>query len=676
VQEDRIPTQSKGSPDNGNVKAPTVMQGDLAEIDVERELRELKLTWARPQGVLGWFTDTDHKIIALRYVVTAFIFFLLGGIEAALMRIQLARPENHFLNPDLYNQVFTVHGTTMMFLFAVPIMTALGIYLVPLMIGTRDVAFPRLNSYGYFVYVIGGILLYTAFFLNTGPDAGWFAYVPLSGPAYSPGKRVDIWAQMITFTEISALCGAVVIIGTIFKMRAPGMSLHRMPLFVWAQLVTSFMIIFAMPAVMLASSFLASDRLVDTHIFNQAEGGDALLYQHMFWFFGHPEVYIIFIPALGFISSIVVTFARRQIFGYTAMVLSLVATAFLGFGLWVHHMFATPLPQLGQSFFTGASMMIAIPSGVQIFCWIATLWSGRLNLKTPLLFVMGFFAIFVLGGLTGVMLASVPLDLQIHDTFFVVAHLHYVLIGGAVFPLFGAFYYWFPKWTGRLLNERAGHWNFWLMFVGFNLVFFPMHQFGLKGMPRRVYTYLPETGWGSLNLLASIGAGILAVGVLVFIVNVFWSRLAGIVAEANPWGGDTLEWSVSSPPPDYNFFNIPVVQGRYALWSMTENTPIVRGLSSKKRETLVTSVLDAEPELRFEIPGPSIWPFLLALATAETFIVGIFTPWAFPVGAVLAFAVFTAWFFGDPNHENKSVKREEKQLETPESPQQLQPKEA
>ncbi|HEV7745206.1 MAG TPA: cytochrome c oxidase subunit I [Pyrinomonadaceae bacterium] len=636
---------------------PQSLAEHAAQTDADRrEIRELERVWARPPGIIGWFTDTDHKAIALRYVVTAFVFFILGGIEAALMRIQLARPENHFLSADLYNQVFTVHGTTMMFLFAVPIMTALGIYLVPLMVGTRDVAFPRLNNYGYFVYLIGGILLYVAFFLNTGPDAGWFSYVPLSGPGYSPGKRVDIWAQMISFTEISALCGAVVVIGTVFKMRAPGMSLHRLPLFVWAQLVTSFMIIFAMPAVMLASSLLASDRLIDTHFFNPAEGGDAILYQHMFWFFGHPEVYIIFIPALGFISSIVVTFSRRRIFGYTAMVLSLIATAFLGFGLWVHHMFATPLPQLGQSFFTAASMMIAIPSGVQIFCWIATLWGAKLNVKTPLLFVLGFVAIFVMGGLTGVMLASVPLNLQIHDTFFVVAHLHYVLIGGAVFPLFGAFYYWFPKWTGRLLSERLGRWNFALMFIGFNLVFFPMHQLGLNGMPRRVYTYLPETGWANLNLLASVGALILAIGVLFFIVNCFWARRSGVVAGDNPWGADTLEWSLASPPPDYNFFRIPVVEGGYALWDRSQEIPVVIGLSSTKRETLVTSVVDAVPELRYELPGPSLWPVLLSLATAETFIVGIFTAWAFAIGAVLTFAVFIGWFFGDPNYENVDAK--------------------
>jgi cytochrome c oxidase subunit 1 len=653
----------------------TITDEELA-VAMQREREELERTWARPTGVLGWFTDTDHKAIGKRYIVTAFVFFILGGIEAALMRIQLAFPENHFLNPDRYNQIFTVHGSTMMFLFAVPIVTAMGIYFVPLMVGARDVAFPRLNLYGYYVYLIGGILLYAGFFLNTGPDAGWFSYVPLSGPSYSPGKRVDIWAQMITFTEASSLAAAVVIIGTAFKMRAPGMSINRIPLFVWAQVVTAFMIIFAMPAVMLASSFLASDRLIDTHFFNPAEGGDAILYQHLFWFFGHPEVYIIFIPALGFISPIIITFARRKIFGYTALVLSLISTGFIGFGLWVHHMFATPIPQMGQSFFTAASMMIAIPSGVQIFCWIATLWGSKLNIKTPLLFVLGFFAIFVLGGLTGVMLASVPLNLQIHDTFFVVAHLHYVLIGGAVFPLFGAFYYWFPKWTGRMLSETAGRWNFALMFIGFSLVFFPMHQLGLNGMPRRVYTYLPETGWGTLNLIASIGAFVLAAGVLVFIVNAVWALRAGVIAGDNPWGADSLEWSISSPPPKFNFHNIPVVQGRYPIWQATADAPVVRGLNTVKRETLVTSVLDAQPELRFDIPGPSIWPLLVALATGVSFIAGIFTPWAFLVGAILAGITLTCWFFGDPNYENKTAREtgERKEKVSPPRPE-LQPKE-
>jgi len=653
----------------------TTIADEELESAMTREREELERSWARPSGLRGWFTDTDHKVIGMRYIKTAFVFFMLGGMEAVLMRIQLARPENHFLSPDQYNQVFTVHGTTMMFLFAVPIMTAMGIYLVPLMVGARDVAFPRLNLFGYFIYLFGGIFLYAGFFLNTGPDAGWFAYVPLSGPAYSPGKRVDIWAQMITFTEISALVGAIVVIGTAFKMRAPGMTLNRIPLFVWAQVVTAFMIIFAMPSVMLASGFLASDRLIDTHFFNPAEGGDTILYQHLFWFFGHPEVYIIFIPALGFISPIIITFARRKIFGHLALVLSLISTAFIGFGLWVHHMFATPIPQMGQSFFSAASMMIAIPSGVQIFCWIATLWGGKLNIKTPLLFVLGFFAIFILGGLTGVMLASVPLDLQIHDTFFVVAHLHYVLIGGSVFPLFGALYYWFPKWTGRMLSEWAGRWNFWLMFIGFNLVFFPMHQLGLNGMPRRVYTYLPETGWGTLNLIASIGALVLGSGVLVFLANVIWARRAGVVAGDNPWAADSLEWSIPSPPPNYNFHNIPMVQGRYPIWQATEDAPVVRGLSSNKREALVTSVMDAQPELRFDIPGPSIWPVMVALGAAAALIPGIFTPWAFLVGAILTGAALVCWFFGDPNYENKTARETGERSESAPRAPELQPKE-
>src|SRR5215211_7904464 len=428
----------------------------------ERAERALAALWARPPGLLGLLCSTNHKDIGRRYIVTAFIFFGLAGLLAAAMRIQLAFPENHFLGPDLYNQFFTVHGTTMMFLFAVPIMEGLGLYFVPLMVGTRNAAFPRLNAFGYYTFLAGGVLLWGGLLLNAGADAGWFAYTPLSGPDFSPGHRVDIWADMITLTEISALAGAVVTLTTVFKQRAPGMSLNRIPLYVWAMVVTSFMIVFAMPAIMLSSSLLSMDRMtsVSTHFFNQAEGGDPILWQHLFWFFGHPEVYIIFIPATGFVSAIITTFSRRPTFGYIALVLTMISTGFIGFGVWVHHMFATPLPQLGQSIFTASSMLIVIPNGVQIFCWLATLWLGRLNVRVPLLFVFGFFAIFVMGGLTGVMLASVPLDLQLHDTFFVVAHFHHVLIGGAVFPLIGAIYYWFPKFTGRMLDETMGKINF------------------------------------------------------------------------------------------------------------------------------------------------------------------------------------------------------------------------
>jgi cytochrome c oxidase subunit 1 len=607
-------------------------------------LAELQRSWEPPRGFLGWFTRVDHKSIAHRYLVTALVFFCLAGLLAFVMRLQLARPDSDVLGPDLYNQVFTMHGTTMMFLFAVPVMEAMGLYLVPLMIGTRNVAFPRLNAFGYYVYVLGGLFLYVNFLLNIGPDAGWFNYVPLAGPDFAPGKRVDVWAQLVNFTEIAALVGAVELAVTILKMRAPGMSLDRMPLFVWAQLVTAFQVIFAMPAVMTGSLFLALDRLVSTHFFNPAEGGDALLWQHLFWFFGHPEVYIIFIPALGMVSAIVAAFCRRPVFGYPVMVLSLVATGFIGFGLWVHHMFATPLPQLGQSFFTAASVMIAVPSGVQIFCWIATIWAGRPAWRTPFLFVVGFIVIFVLGGLTGVMLASVPLDLQVHDTYFVVAHFHYVLIGGAVFPLFGAVYYWFPKWTGRLMSERLGAWHFALMFAGFNLTFFPMHVLGLQGMPRRVYTYLPETGWGPLNLLATAGAGLMAAAVAIFLINLVRATRLGAVVGADPWGGGTLEWATTSPPPPYNFAAIPIVHGHEPLWH-GEPKEMAVGLATAHMEVLVTHAIDAQPDSRHVQPEPTAWPFVAAVATAAMFVGAMFTPWAVPIGGAGVAGVLVAWFW-------------------------------
>jgi cytochrome c oxidase subunit I+III len=602
----------------------------------------------------------DHKSIGKRYIITTFLFFVLGGLEAAVMRAQLARPENGLIGPDAYNQIFTMHGTTMMFLFAVPVMDAVGLYLVPLMVGGRNVAFPRLNAYGYWVYLFGGVFLYVMFFLNTGPDTGWFSYVPLAGPEFSPGKRVDVWAQTITFTEIAGLVAAVELIVTIFKTRAPGMTLNRMPLFVWAMLVQSFMVLFAMPWVATASQFLAMDRLVGTHFFNPAEGGDALLWQHLFWFFGHPEVYIIFVPALGFVSSIVATFTRRPVFGYPAMVLSMVATGFLGFGLWVHHMFVTGIPQLGASFFTAASMMIAIPSGVQIFCWIATIWSGRPRFAVPFLFVLGFVALFLIGGFTGVMIASVPFDTQVHDTFFIVAHFHYVLIGGAVFPLFGAFYYWFPKVTGRMLDERLGRWNFWLFFIGMNITFFPMHELGFLGMPRRVYTYLPETGWGNLNLLASIGAATIAVSMLVFLVNVARSLRVGEAAGANPWGAETLEWAAASPPRPYNFAFIPVVEGREPMWQHPAELPAVEGLRTDVREVLVTTLLDAEPDSRHRHPGPTIWPLIAAIATAILFIILIFTPWGLVIGTVLLFLAFIGWAWprGKDHQEQRMIEAE------------------
>jgi cytochrome c oxidase subunit I+III len=621
---------------------PRICDSDLDHQGIEGALRE---TWQTPPGFWGALSTVDHKIIGRRYIFTAFVFLALGGILAVLMRIQLAQPEARLLGPDRYNQIFTMHGSNMMFLFAVPVMEAMAVYLVPLMVGTRNIAFPRLNAFSYWIYLAGGALLWIAFALDMGPDIGWFAYVPLAGPQYATGKRADIWAQMITFTELSALAVAVELVVTIFKQRAPGMTLDRIPLFVWSMLVTSFLIILAMPAIVVASTSLILDRLVGTHFYNPAEGGDVLLWQHLFWFFGHPEVYIIFLPAVGMVSTIVATFARRPVFGYLAMVMALLATGILSFGLWVHHMFVTGLPRLGESFFTASSMAIAIPAGVQIFCWLATLWDGQPIFKTPLLFVIGFIVTFVIGGLSGVMLASVPFDTQVHDTYFVVAHFHYVLIGGAVFPLLGAVHYWFPKITGRMMSERAGQWSFWLIFVGFNLTFFPMHILGFQGMPRRIYTYQPDMPWHALNVFVSVNTIILAAGFAIFFINAVRSARSGSIAGDNPWGAATLEWATASPPPAYNFASIPVVGGADPLWQQLDALPVAGGLRVDRRELVVTSLATAEPQAREASPRNSIWPFWTAIATTVMLVWSIFSPWAVVWGSIPVAVTLVGWFW-------------------------------
>jgi cytochrome c oxidase subunit I len=622
--------------------APDTRDTALAPELLERQLERV---WGTPHTLLGALSTVDHKRIGRRYIATAFVFLLLGGVLAMVMRLQLSRPEAGFVSPDRYNQIFTMHGANMMFLFAVPVMEAMAVYLVPLMIGTRNISFPRLNAFSYWMYLIGGIFLWAAFAMDMAPDVGWFAYVPLSGPQFGAGKRADIWAQMITFTEVSALAVAVEIVVTVLKQRAPGMSLDRLPLFVWSMLVTAFAIILAMPAIMVASSALILDRLVGTHFFNPSEGGDVLLWQHLFWFFGHPEVYIIFLPAVGMISSMLPTFARRPVFGYLPLVMAVIATVVLAFGLWVHHMFTTGLPRLGESFFTASSMAIAIPNGVQIFCWLATLALGRPVFRTPLLFILAFFFTFIIGGMTGVMVASVPLDTQVHDTYFVVAHFHYVLIGGAVFPLLGAIYYWFPKITGRMMSERVGRWVAGLIFTGFNLTFFPMHVLGLRGMPRRIYTYQADMGWDSVNLFVSLSSLILAAGFALFFFDAVRSARSGPLAPPNPWNAPTLEWATASPPPCYNFAWIPVVESANPLWDNGGDPPVASGLRVDRRELVISSAAEAWPQARESSPRNSIWPLWSAIATTIMLISSIFTPWAVVWGSIPIFIALVGWFW-------------------------------
>lgn len=616
----------------------------------------LESIWEAPSALSKLLGTVDHKTIGKRYLVTAFLFFLLAALEALLMRTQLATARSTFLTPEVYNQYFTMHGTTMIFLFATPILFGFGNYILPLMLGSRDMAFPRLNALSYWVFLFAGVFIYSSFLFDLAPDGGWFAYTPLTGPEYSPDYRLDFWGLGIIFLGIATSAGAINFIVTIFKLRAPGMSLNRMPLFAWAILATSFSVLFAIPPLTGANIMLELERLFGFHLYDALGTGGPLLWQHLFWFFGHPDVYIIFLPAVGIVSEIVPVFSRRPIIGYTLLAMSTVSIAIIGFGVWVHHMFAVGISPMAANFFSIASVIIGIPSGIQVFGWLATMITGRLDVKLPMLWIIGFIVTFVIGGLTGVMLPAVPFDRQVTDTYFVVAHFHYVLFGGAVFPIFAAFYYWFPKMTGRLLDARIGTWNFWLVFIGFNFTFFPMHILGLLGMPRRIYTYGADTGWGPLNLLVSISAFVLGAGILAFVWNVYWSLRHGEPAPDNPWNASSLEWSVASPPPSYNFEIIPTVAGRDPLWEQPSIEAVVEGDVPRaasddptdpfRRETLATTVLDAEPDAVLDMPRETTIPFWLGLALF-VFFTGVLltTYWLMALGAALVLALIIAWLW-------------------------------
>src|SRR5712691_3286877 len=516
-----------------------------------------------------WIMTTDHKKIGVMYIVTAFFSFLVGGLEALLIRTQLAAPNGHVLSPEVYNEVFTMHGTTMIFLFVMPMLTGLGNYIVPLMIGARDMAFPRMNAFGYWLVLFGGVFLNASFLFNAAPNGGWFYYAPLSEQQYGCGVancihvlNADFWALGILLVGISSIAGSLNFVVTILRLRAPGMTMNRIPLFTWMTLVTAFLLLFALPSLTAAAVMLLLDRHLGTHFYQASFHGDPLLWQHLFWSFGHPEVYILILPAFGIISEVLPVFSRKPIFGYTFIAWSGVAIGFLSFTVWAHHMFAVGLPPIAQAFFATRTTLIAIPTAVKIFNWIATVYGGKVSLKVPMLFALGFIAMFLIGGLDGAALAVVPFDYQITDTYFVVSHLHYVLFGGSVFGIFAGIFYWFPKMTGKLLGEGLGQIHFWLMLIGMNLTFFSMHILGMLGMPRRIYTYPANFGWDEINLLQTIGAYMLGIAIMVFFVNLIVSLRNGKEAGDDPWDAFTLEWDTTSPPPHYNFPVVPTVRSR------------------------------------------------------------------------------------------------------------------
>jgi cytochrome c oxidase subunit 1 len=588
-------------------------------------------------GLWSWLTTVDHKRIGILYGATAFFFFLLGGLEALIIRIQLSRADSTFIDPDTYNQLFTMHGTTMIFLAIMPLSSMFFNYLIPLMIGARDVAFPRLNAFSYWVFLLGGLLLNSSFLFGAAPDTGWYGYANLTSRQYSPGLNVDFWNMGLQILGVASLAAAVNFFVTIVNLRAKGMTMMRMPIFVWMSFITQILLLLAFPVIAVALILLMFDRFWGTHFFVPAGGGDPLLWQHFFWIFGHPEVYILILPAFGIISEVLPVFSRKPLFGYAAMVFSGIFIAFLGFGVWSHHMFTTGMGPIADTFFSLSTMLIAIPTGVKIFNWLGTMWFGSLQYRTPMYFAVGFIAMFIIGGLSGVMHSSPPADLQQNDTYFIVAHFHYVLFGGSIFALTAGAYYWWPKMFGRMLDERLGKLHFWLMLIGFNLTFFPMHFVGLNGMPRRTYTYPAELGFTTLNQIETAGSLILGLSFLVFLINIFRVSRQPRNAPADPWNGATLEWAIPSPPPEWNFDRLPVVDGRDPLWE------------EKRKQGGRLPEPVAGTGAGIHLPNPSYWPLVTAVGVTAIFVAIMMLPkwgpWGIIVAVGLLFFGLYSWLF-------------------------------
>jgi cytochrome c oxidase subunit I+III len=614
------------------------------------DINKLAQIWANLPG-WGSLAAVNHSTIGLRFMVTGMVFFLIGGVLAMLLRTQLALPEQSILSADVYGQLFSMHGSVMMFLFAIPVLEGLAIYLIPKMTGSRDLLFPRISALGYYCYLFGGIIIMFSLLLGIAPASGWFMYTPLSSSEFSPGPGSDFWLLGITFVEISAMAAGIELTVSILCSRAKGMTLSRMPLFCWYILVMALMIVFGFPPLILASILLELERAAGMPFFTVAAGGDPLLWQHLFWLFGHPEVYIIFLPAAGIVSTLIPVFSGRPIVGYRWVVIGIILTGFISFGLWVHHMFTVGIPQLAQAFFSVASMLVAVPTAIQVFAWLATLWYGKVVFRLPMLWICGFLLIFVCGGLTGVMLALVPFNWQVHDTHFVVAHMHYVLVGGMFFPLIAGLYYWLPLVSGRMPSEKIGCWGFWLTFSGFNLTFLLMHLTGLLGMPRRVYTYEAGLGWDWLNLLSSVGSFIMAIGVAMVLLDLLLHFWFGKRASANPWHADTLEWALDMPPAQYNFASLPIVTSRQPLWhdpALPQRIAAGEGgmtdTTSGRRENWGTSAVSARVQQTLHLPGNSWWPLYSALALAVVCI-SLLCRW-YPLAllaAIVALVLLLCW---------------------------------